>query len=542
MGSRRENRRARVLTLLASSCVWVLLVATALADGIPSACATLASELKDLKSQLASLQADLQQTAGGSQKVSIVAAIKKVNTQIATKQQELDACIAQNQHLPTPSPTYSFDTGTGAASISVGGSPADSNIAASSTHICLTARGAFACYTKGGTLVSPGPGYSARRYSAKEFFEQAGVSTIVAVDNNDPVKDGRVVFDAARRRLIMVFQTRESPARLLISVSKSEDPRDGWWAYPDIVGTAGELAHDYQYTGVNATHLLISDHMVSTWGGTATRTRHFTYTMADLSTGKSYTRAEWSKPAANGAVPCVHDSSLTDAFWVQRDDALHVSVWAAPKGDLTKLISQQVKVTASTGPVNGRQPGTSGSHGNNLVGYNNISWAPQNAQYRNGRIVYASNDGHTWSGKSSPNNAVRLIRLDVSKYFDPSPSMTVEIDRVFGLSSAATRRVPSSTTVGLPLPSTPTATSSSVRSGRTRRPTRSCVAASGSPEPLTSVPASCSGRAYRLRPSPARKMSTSHACRNSTWPEPRPTRAAPASTFPSSSAQRPRSG
>ena len=51
----------------------------------------------------------------------------------------------------TPNPTYSFDTGGGVADqIRIGGSPADANVAASSTHICGTARAAFACYTKGG--------------------------------------------------------------------------------------------------------------------------------------------------------------------------------------------------------------------------------------------------------------------------------------------------------------------------------------------------------------------------------------------------------
>ena len=58
---------------------------------------------------------------------------------------------------------------------------------------------------------------------------------------------------------------------------------------------------------------------------------------------------------------------------------------------------------------------------------------------RNGRIVWVSNDGHTWSGQSSPNNAVRLVRLNVSKFFDPVPSVTVEIDRIFGRASAGDR-------------------------------------------------------------------------------------------------------
>jgi hypothetical protein len=138
----------------------------------------------------------------------------------------------------TPNPTYNFDAGTGAEQISIGGSPADANVAASSTHICVTARGAFACYTKGGTLVSPGSGFDARPYTAKEFFEKSGISTIIAVTHDaNTAKDARVVFDQNRKRFFLVFQSREVISRLLIAVSKSEDPRDGWWTFADTVGT-----------------------------------------------------------------------------------------------------------------------------------------------------------------------------------------------------------------------------------------------------------------------------------------------------------------
>src|SRR5262245_19699460 len=65
------------------------------------------------------------------------------------------------QRTPIPEPvtsspvTFQFDTGTeDDVKISKGGSPADAGIAVSSTHICLTARGAFCCYTKFGMPVS----------------------------------------------------------------------------------------------------------------------------------------------------------------------------------------------------------------------------------------------------------------------------------------------------------------------------------------------------------------------------------------------------
>ena len=351
------------------------------------------------------------------------------------------ACGAGLLHA-TPGPTYSFDTGTGADQISIGGGPADANVAASSTHICVTARGAFACYTKSGALVSVGPRYEVRPYTAAEFFTQAGIqvpNSVVA--GNDPAKDGRVVFERYVKRFFMAFQTREEHPRLLIAVSKSEDPRDGWWTYADKVEDAAANGQDWMSMGVNASHLLISNNMWKCTGTYGTdswdcktskaatfHTRYLMYSAAELAAGLPYTRTEWSDPAVKGwAVPCVHDSYTTDAFWVHRDDATHATVWAVRNGNVTH---RQVTVQTATAAVNGAQLGGS------LVSYNNIMLYSQNAHYRNGRIAFVSNVGHTWSGQSSANNAVHLVRVDVSKIFDPSPTATVEINRIFGRSSA----------------------------------------------------------------------------------------------------------
>lgn len=341
---------------------------------------------------------------------------------------------------PTPNPSFSFDTGTGADRISIGGSPADANIAVSSTHICITARAAFACYAKNGTLVSPGPGFAAQPYTAQNFFAQSGIPIPNALDGNWPTKDGRVVFDPYRKRFFMAFQSRLSgPLRLLIAVSKSENPQDGWWTYGDPVETAEVNGQDYMYMGVNATHLLISNEMANCTGTLGTpswmcayvKTRHLMYTTEDLVAGKPYTRTEWSNANANGAVPCVHNSYTEDAFWVHRDDNAHLSVWVVRGG---KVSSKRITIQSSVNPVNDLQKG------GYPLSYSNIGRNPQNAQYRDGRIVFVSNDGHMWPGTFTPLNCVRLMRLNVSKFFDfPSFStfgVTIERDRIFGRASA----------------------------------------------------------------------------------------------------------
>jgi len=349
------------------------------------------------------------------------------------------------QGAETPSPTYSFDTGTSATErISIGGSPADANVAASSTHVCVTARGAFACYTKGGTLVAPGPRLSPRPYEVKDFFTQSGITANPVVnDGKGFAKDGRVVFDQYRKRFFMAFQTREEHPRLLIAVSKSEDPRDGWWIYADNVETADANGQDYMRFGINGTHFIISNKMkkctgtypnppkiFDPWICNWVSTRHLMYTASDLAAGpqlygSSYSRSEPQPNLPNDAAPCVHDSYTDDAFWVSRDDDTHLSVWAVRNG---KATSQKVTIQTSTQVVNDPP-----QLGGGTVDYNStMRFAVQNCQYRNDRIMFVSNDGHTWSGQSSPNNAVRLVRLNVSQYFAASPSVTVEIDRLFG--------------------------------------------------------------------------------------------------------------
>jgi hypothetical protein len=338
--------------------------------------------------------------------------------------------------VPWPNPTTSFDTGTGAQSIRLGGDPADCNVAVSGTHVCITARGAFACYTKAGELVSPGPGFTATPYPANIFFEQSGISKILSVDKDplsDTTKDARVVFDINRKRFFMVFQTREKLARLLIAVSKSEDPTDGFFVYADAIGTPGEDGHDYQRVGVNSNNLLVSDDMQklvdpATNAHVFTRTRHLMYSAEDLATNNGIHRGEWENVAASDAAPCVHDSPCIDAFWVHRDNATQASVWGVRDG---KVSTVQFSIQTSSGAINGVQAG------GQVVDYGSvINWEVQNAQYRDGKIVFASNDGITWPGQSHPSSVVRLVQLDVSHFFDADPSVTVLKDRIYGLANA----------------------------------------------------------------------------------------------------------
>ncbi len=156
------------------------------------------------------------------------------------------------------------------------------------------------------------------------------------------------------------------------------------------------------------------------------------YTAANLVAGTPYTRGDWWDTNAQNAAPCVHDSYTTDAYWVHRDDDSHASVWAVRDG---KVTTHQFSIQTSSGAINGAQPKLPGTLG--VVDYGSVIGRDmQNARYRDGKIVFVSNDGHTWSGQSGPNSAVRLVRIDVSKFFEAVPSIAVEIDRIYGRANA----------------------------------------------------------------------------------------------------------
>ena len=347
----------------------------------------------------------------------------------------------------TPAPTFAFDTGTGPTeTIYIGGIPADANVAASHTHVCVTARDALACFTKAGGLVGLGPGLAPTPMTESDFFttlSSGAVSPGSASSGGTPAKDGRIVFDPKRKRFLVAFQTRTQHPQLLIAASRSEDPRDGWFTFADNVEGSNlpnvtYQGQDYMWIGINGSSLMISNNMFTCTGSYATdswkckflRTRHFSYPLSTLTSGAgapAIAREEWfDDTAGNNAAPCIDDSSSTDAFWVHRDDDSHVTVWGRRNGHVTK---KQVKVKKSEDTVNGSEI-TGGP-----VRFDNINRNPTNAECRNGKIVFVSNDGHKWLGLSHASNVIRLVRLDVTHFFDASPSVAVELDRMFGRSS-----------------------------------------------------------------------------------------------------------
>jgi hypothetical protein len=339
---------------------------------------------------------------------------------------------------PTPAPVWSFDTG------SLLDNP-DANVAVSPTHVCVTTRAAIGCYTKSGLPVSLGMGLAAGPVKALQFFQASpGFTAGPVADCNisNFAKDGRIVYDPVHFRFFVVFQSREYPARLLIAVSKSTDPRDGWYTFADNLSTLGTTGADYQWIGINGTHLLLTEQLATGCGsacngipGTCNPTQswHLSFTTANMITGGGYTRGVWTSTAAQSAVPAISASNTTDAFYVHRDDATHATVFAVRAGSVSS--SGPITVASGGNPITGAQP-PSPACAASLV-YTNIARAPQNVEFRDNHLTWASNVSTVWTGTQA-SNAVHLGRFNVGSYFsNGTHPVSVEIDRIFGRSGSS---------------------------------------------------------------------------------------------------------
>jgi hypothetical protein len=393
-----------------------------------------------------------------------------------------DALVAQLSVTPITQPRWSFDSGS-----IVGANPADTNVAVSSTHVCITTRAGFKCFTKSGKAVSPGMAkcdtngnpitptpFAAGPQWAYKFFSRS--CTYVAADavaDGGSTKDGRIVFGSTYKRFFMVFQNRKAaynPARLLIAVSKSEDPRDGWWTYVDEVG-GNNNSLDFQFLGVNSSILVVSNKMKQMDGNNKMLrewTDHTIYGVAELAKGSaSYVKKIWppynqelvcagcaeqppfgpynpSDPPAYKsatapefkAAACVHESATPDFFWIHRDDNSHATIFGRRDGRVT---SRRVELQPGFNPVDAKQKD------NNLLdtvaappvrfASKGVGFNYQNCVVRNNKLVAVANIGQKWANNPAGDvvtTAVRLVRINLSNFFATTAAPPVEIDRIFG--------------------------------------------------------------------------------------------------------------
>ncbi|MCB9585688.1 MAG: hypothetical protein H6718_09830 [Polyangiaceae bacterium] len=372
----------------------------------------------------------------------------------------------------TRQPTFRFDTnGTLWSGLNSGPDP---SVAVSRTHVCITARMRIACYEKSGKPVDLGGSTNSGQNSIYSWFVTDG--HISFTQAWDPVKDARMVFSEKYGRFIMYAQTKEYPPRMMLAVSRSEDPRDGW---NHIIFRAASTAdgQDWDGLGINGDHLLILN-LEEEWThencsdsdcpdkckvrrlkqtGSAkdsqkwcveSRNRHYRVDLSRLvfspttianpvdpveasSPPDPYYVQSWTAQNSSGGsyqfMPCTDYDDSADSYWVAKENGsqLRVRRWTRGGG----LSSFLVNVA----------PEGSGSFPNDTVttqrggsiGFDNMANQVMGAVCRGGRMVVTQMVRKLWSSSDRLRVAPRLAEIQLSPWGVATPTK----DKILGRNS-----------------------------------------------------------------------------------------------------------
>jgi hypothetical protein len=352
----------------------------------------------------------------------------------------------------TPAATFQFSTSTGLR----GGHPADAQLSVSTTHACVTARAMVGCYTKGGRAVRIDPSASAEVWGSTFF---AGLLT-----TGEDVFDMRTLYDHFRQRFWIVGLSTSSN-RVLIAISRTTDPRGGWykWWIPATDSRAPNHGSaqriDYPTIGIDSKAFYVSNIVHGRRdcdgnGTVGTEEYCFSYVLvnlrdaAQMASGQS--PAGWvfwdlMDPAGNlsHVAPVIHTSASTRGYLLANYQSNQILVFAInnPLTSSQSVSRIQVPVGAlgSTWGLYGPQlPNPAGSSPYHnpapTVKFDNLGNFPLRAQSHANKLVFTANDKVNWGSGVGNRAAVRLVRLNVENY--ATGTVTVEVDRSFGSASA----------------------------------------------------------------------------------------------------------
>lgn len=341
----------------------------------------------------------------------------------------------QSLAAATAAPTFQFSAGSVEDPINIGGHPSDANLAAGRSAVCVTSRAALACYTKGGRiLLAP--------TKAAAFFSDFSFTGIF---------DLRANYDHFRDRFWITGLTgwgnSATEDKLLIAVSKTGDPRDGFYqywtnAYGPVAATGNNA--DYPLIGIDAKGVYISNTVdCPLLIGSTSYTHVVLFDAAQMAAGLPMSQVDgwrfWNLKNPDGNIikgiftPANAHTATTRAFFVNRRGGSTVDVYALnhPLTALQSWTVRSVSVDSFGSPGTGPQLLDAVADSAKPIKFDNLGTAPLSAQYRAGHLVLASNDERDWDGQGD-RPSVRLLQLEVSNLDD----IVVEIDRTFGARAA----------------------------------------------------------------------------------------------------------
>jgi hypothetical protein len=318
---------------------------------------------------------------------------------------------------------------------------ADTQIAASHTHVVVTTRTTIGFFNKAGQLL--------QQLSATDFFAPAKLNLVGTHGGVTNFFDNRLIFDPYRNRFwlaALAFDTNLADTnlnKLVVGVSKSLDPRDGWWIYwwdavpgDGVPGAHGNVAGDsadYPLLGVDPLHFVQTNWVADNTPYPRPSGFHSTHQIsfvsaADLAAGKATHGYRWYDLPDGQSIlqPAVHHGPTARSYFVNTVGGDRIAVWSAsnPLMSTRKLERTYVTVRPFAYPVDAPQKGG----GDSRLMLTNLGNSPLKATFRAGKLYLAFNDAVNWYGDGVLTSA-RLVRLNVSGYPTVPPP---EVDRTFG--------------------------------------------------------------------------------------------------------------
>ncbi|HVT99880.1 MAG TPA: hypothetical protein VHE33_20440 [Acidobacteriaceae bacterium] len=327
---------------------------------------------------------------------------------------------------------------------------ADPQLAVSYTHVVVTARAAFAAYTKSGLLVS-GP------TNGKTFWVLGGIPDH---GSNWNIGDMRIVYDAYRQRFFMStlyagVDTNNKVLdgeQLLVAVSKSTDPTQGWWIYsfdmpfhstsPPPAWQSGDTC-DYDTLGVGPTVYLMTANWFSGAGALKGSDIYMfdANAMANGNSPAGWIFYNWTNPDGSPIAtmqPAVHHGSTGSANTVWF--ATHWNGYALVYNHVDNpLKSNQAAwttwgaMTATSLPlVTGPQKGVTNPTPPPMDMGNQVGDWFLKAAWRNNRLYLTTTNTFLQNGVRL--SAARVLRKNTS-------TAALEVDKTFGDSTTGTSQI-----------------------------------------------------------------------------------------------------
>ncbi|MDQ3927795.1 MAG: hypothetical protein M3328_01480 [Chloroflexota bacterium] len=488
------------------------------AMSIPSACNGLSTQLSTLQQELKELQDDLAVAATG-QKGAINLAIHKKLAEISQVQKKLADCVKQNTPglLPSPTGGAPFKMQGGlvltkaaiaaivsqqAANLSVPGgvpkpadlsqtpapvrnwqavsqrpinnrhNPPDTQLAVSSTHVVVTFGNTLAWYDKKG--VQQGELIGLKSNGSSQLFEPVvtqlagGVANTCATPNSARAcaqSDMRALFDPYRKRFWVTHTAgvytpdndkKKRRGIVMLAVSMTEDPKDGWYLYwwdavthwgvtNDKVYEPGDVT-DFPLIGIDPFGFHYAN-MVHNDAGASDKSKYKRVVFFNGNQAAQGTPADgwefWDLKNPDGTpagyiTPFNHHGPTSRAFYVSRYGSDKLLVWALtnPLQPTQKLERVEVTLVGKDGkslPFNPAQDAPQ-KDAPTLIRMTNLgSDTALKAVFRAGKLHCVFHDSHDWESQGTLRSSIRLVRLPVSAYPTiPTSGNASYINRRFG--------------------------------------------------------------------------------------------------------------